>query len=109
VKRGKLTPEWWPSNQYGLLKTLHITRGGVSMDDQKVSDVTLEQLLTYDNQYWSIRFQVAKDAKNVGGLTLFGKKFGNHEQDIMVRTFFEKAEEAGADNDTIRRWGDEEH
>lgn len=67
------------------------------MDDLKVSDITLEQLLTNDNQYWSIRFEVAKDAKNVGGLTLFGKKFGNHEQDILVRTFFEKAQGARAD------------
>ncbi len=92
VKRGKLTPEWWPSNQYGLLKTLHITRGGVIMDDQKVSDVTLDQILTDENQYWSIRFEVAKDANNVGGLTLFGKKFGNHAQDIMLRTFFERTE-----------------
>ena len=62
------------------------------MDDLKVSDITLNQLLTDENQYWSIRFEVAKDAKNVGGLTLFGKKFGNHEQDIMIRTFFEKAD-----------------
>ena len=89
VKRGKLTPEWWSSNQYGLLKTIHITRDGVHMDDEKVSDVTLEQLLTYDHHYWSIRFEVGK-MQNVGGLTLFGKKFGNHEQDIVVRTFFEK-------------------
>lgn len=29
----------------------------------------------------------------MGGLTLFGKKFGNHEQDIVVRTFFEKADQ----------------
>jgi len=93
VKRGRLTPEWWSSNQYGLLKTVHITRDGVYMDDQKVSDVTVDTLVKYDQLYWSIRFEVARDAKNVGGLTLFGKKFGNHEQDIVVRTFFEKAEQ----------------
>lgn len=92
VKRGKLTPEWWPSNQYGLLKTLHITRSGVVMDDQKVSDITLDQLLKENSQFWSIRFEVDKDARNVGGLTLFGKKFGNHAQDIMLRTFFERTE-----------------
>ena len=78
------------------------------MDDQKVSDVTLEQLLTNDNQYWSIRFEVAEDAKNVGGLTLFGKKFGNHEQDIMIRTFYEKAEAERVGNDTTRIRADEE-
>ncbi len=94
VKRGKLTPEWWPSNQYGLLKTVYITQSGVMMDEKKVSDVTLSSLLADGEPYWSIRFEVAKGAKNVGGLTLFGKKFGNHAQDIMVRTFFEKRDSA---------------
>jgi len=107
VKRGRLTPEWWSSNQYGLLKTIHITWDGVTMDDQKVSDVTLEQLLKYDHQYWSIRFEVAKDAKNVGGLTLFGKKFGNHEQDIVVRTFFERAEQIRTDKDIADKCDEE--
>lgn len=91
VKRGKLTPEWWPSNQYGLLKTVRLMRDGVFMDDQKVSDITLDKLVKDAGDYWSLRFEVAKDAKNVGGLTLFGKKFGNHAQDIMVRTFWEGA------------------
>jgi hypothetical protein len=40
---------------------------------------------------------------------LFGKKFGNHEQDIMVRTFFEKAEGDQADNDTINQQIYDEH
>lgn len=89
MKRGKLTPEWWPSNQYGLLKTLRLTPGGIFMDDQKVSDIALDKLIQDADKYWSLRFEVAKDAENVGGLTLFGKKFGNHAQDIMVRTFWE--------------------
>jgi len=90
LKRGILTPEWWPSNQYGLLKVIHITREGVMMDGIKMSDVTLDQILTCTEPYWSIRFEVAEDAKNVGGLTLFGQKFGNHAQDILMRVFFEK-------------------
>lgn len=90
VKQGILTPSWWPSNQYGLLKVVHITSEGVMMDDQKLSDVTLEQALADNSHFWSVRFEVPEDAKNVGGLTLFGKKFGNHAQDILVRTFFEK-------------------
>lgn len=89
TKRGKLTPEWWPSNQYGLLKTVRLTRGGVLLDGEKVADIPLEKLARAGGQYWSVRFEVAPDAKNAGGLTLFGKKFGNHAQDIMVRTFWE--------------------
>lgn len=88
VKRGLLTPDWWPSNQYGLLKTLHITQDGVKMDDEELSDVTLAEVLTGQNHSWNFRFEVAENAKNVGGLTLYGKKFGNHAQDIVVRTYF---------------------
>jgi predicted transcriptional regulator len=90
VKRGILTPEWWPSNQYGLLKVVHVTREGVMMDGIKMSDVTLDQVLTCTEPYWSIRFEVAEDAKNVGGISLFGQKFGNYAQDILMRVFFEK-------------------
>ncbi len=88
-KRGLFTPEWWHSNQYGLLKVLHISSAGVTMDDEKVSDVTLEEVINKDATSWSLRFEVPKDAVNVGGLTLYGKKFGNHAQDILVRTFYE--------------------
>ena len=90
VKRGILTSEWWPSNQYGLLKVIHLTHEGVMMDGIKMSDVTLDQVLACTEPSWCIRFEVAKDAKNVGGLTLFGQKFGNHAQDILMRVFFEK-------------------
>ena len=90
IKRGIYTPEWWPSNQYGLLKTIHILEDGVYMDGNKMSDVTLSQVLRTIDQYWSIRFEVAEDAEHVGGLTLFGKGFGNHAQDILMRFFFEK-------------------
>lgn len=89
AKRGKITPEWWPSNQYGVLKTVQLTRNGVFLDGQMVSDIALDTLIGNAGQYWSLRFEVAKDAKNAGGLTLFGKKFGNHAQDIMVRVFWE--------------------
>ena len=91
VKRGALTPDWWPSNQYGLLKEVRVTPGGVIMDNDKVSDVSLEQVLSGIGHYMSIRFEVAENAKNVGGLTLFGKNFGNYAQDISVRVFFEKS------------------
>ncbi len=88
LKRGLLTPEWWNSNQYGLLKVIRILNDGVLLDGEKVSDVTLNQVLKGESINWSLRFEVAKNAANVGGLTLYGKKFGNHAQDIIVRTFY---------------------
>lgn len=91
--RGIFTPDWWfPNwNQYGLLKMIVINRTGTFLDGLKISDVSLEQFhLDYKSSI-RFRFQVAGDAKNVGGLTLFGKGFGNYEQDIKVRIAYRPA------------------
>lgn len=84
--RGIFTPEWWPinCNQYGLLKLLVINKKGTYIDGLKISDVTINMLhLDYTS---SIRFRLAveEDAAHVGGLTLYGKTFGNYAQDIQV-------------------------
>lgn len=84
--RGMLTPDWWPPNwnQYGLLKLLVINHRGTYIDGLKISDVTTNTLkLDYSS---AIRFRLAveEDATHVGGLTLFGKSFGNYSQDIQV-------------------------
>lgn len=84
--RGMLTPDWWPSNwnQYGLLKLLVINHRGTYIDGLKISDVTTNTLkLDYTS---TIRFRMAveENATHVGGLTLFGRSFGNYSQDIQV-------------------------
>lgn len=84
--RGIFTPEWWPinCNQYGLLKLLTINKKGTYIDGMKISDVTTNMLhLDYTS---SIRFRLAveEDSVHVGGLTLYGKNFGNYAQDIHV-------------------------
>jgi predicted transcriptional regulator len=83
---GMFTPDWWyPNwNQYGLLKLLVINRKGTFIDGLKISDVTIDSFhLDFRS---SIRFKmsVEEDAAHVGGLTIFGKSFGNYGQDIKV-------------------------
>lgn len=87
--RGKLNPSWWPSNlnQYGLLKTLRITHHGTSMDGEPLSEISIADL-NKRLETWDIRIEVKSDAEHVGGVTLFGKKFGNHEQDINFRAYY---------------------
>ena len=80
------TPDWWPPNwnQYGLLKLLVINHKGTFIDGLKISDVTTSQLnLDYKS---NIRFRIAVEetSAHVGGLTIFGKNFGNYDQDIEV-------------------------
>ena len=85
--RGLLTPDWWfPNwNQYGLLKMLQINKKGTFIDGDRKSDVTIDSFHLTDTS--SIRFRIAVlgSAVNIGGLTLFGKTFGNYNQDINVR------------------------
>lgn len=87
--RGKLTPDWYPDNlnQYGLLKTIRITKHLTNMDGEPLSNITINDIPTH-NERWKLRFEVNENAKNVGGCTLFGKSFGNYAQDITIKTYY---------------------
>lgn len=85
--RGVFTPDWWfPNwNQYGLLKTIVVNQEGSFIDGLMISDVTISNFkLDYRSEI-RFKFAVEDDSKNVGGLTIFGKKFGNYNQNIRVR------------------------
>ena len=84
--RGKYTPEWWHRNvnQYGLLKTIRIDGSGTYMDGEWMSDVTLVDI-KLSEPFWTLRFTVDEESPNVGGLTIYGAGFGNHDQDIVIR------------------------
>ena len=88
--RSMFTPDWWfPNwNQYGLLKMLEIDRRGSYIDGLKISDVTSQKLSLTSQDDLVLRFQVMEPSKNIGGLTLFGKSFGNYNQDIKVRVHY---------------------
>jgi predicted transcriptional regulator len=92
-ERGALTPAWWDSqnSQYGLLKVWRVTNGGSYVDGIQVSRVTLNQLTLKPGQPISVRIGIKEDAANVGGLNLFGSKFGNYPQDIVLRQHFKRA------------------
>lgn len=84
---GLFTPDWWFANwnQYGLLKTLTINRNGVFMDNERLSNVSIDQLhLDYRDKLF-FRMEVPDSAKHIGGLTVFGRGFGNYNQDIEFR------------------------
>ena len=83
---GMFTPQWWPQNwnQYGLLKMLVINDYGTYIDGLKISDVsTLSLHLDYSSDI-RLRLAVENDSEHVGGITLYGKSFGNYDQDIRV-------------------------
>jgi predicted transcriptional regulator len=89
-RRGRFTPLWWKleGSQYGLLKTWIVTDEGSFVDGERVSDVTLKDLKIYDHSSIKIRVGVKEDARNVGGINIFGRGFGNYDQDIVLRLCF---------------------
>ena len=92
--KGIYTPSWWPINwnQYGLLKLLSINKEGCFIDGRKIADLDIDYFNIDYKSDIIFRVGVPNDAINIGGLTLFGKGFGNYNQDISVRAIFEEKE-----------------
>lgn len=92
--QGIFTPDWWfPNwNQYGLLKTIVINKKGTFVDGLKISDVTINEFNLDYKSTVRFKFEIEEDAKNVGGITIFGSEFGNYNQDIKVRIAYSPME-----------------
>ncbi|MCR5761929.1 MAG: helix-turn-helix domain-containing protein [Treponema sp.] len=88
--RGLFTPDWWDKqwNSYGLLKLLVINDQGTFIDGGKISDVTISSLHIKAEDTITLQISVPETASNIGGCTIFGKGFGNYNQDIKVRALF---------------------
>jgi predicted transcriptional regulator len=89
-KRGQYTPDWWKltGSQYGKLKTWRIDGSGTYLDDARVSDVTLEDIDIQEHRSIRMSIGVRDDADHPGGINIFGKGFGNHDQNIVMRVTF---------------------
>jgi len=85
--RTALMPDWWITHQstYGLLKRWKVSPEHSSIDDEFLSAQTVNDLKLKGQNYIKVRIGIKPDAVNVGGVNLFGKKFGNHPQDILMR------------------------
>ena len=92
--KGIFTPEWWfPNwNQYGLLKMLVINHKGTFIDGLKISDVTIDQFALTSKSQLKLKLEVPDDAEHIGGLTIFGRGFGNYNQDINVKMAYSPIE-----------------
>ena len=85
--RGRLTPRWWEdhNSQFGVLKRWHVTEDGTAIDGLPLSNVSTSTLGLKARQPVRVRLGVRPDAVNVGGLNLFGRRFGHYPQDLVLR------------------------
>jgi len=86
-KRGVYTPDWWKlkGSQYGKLKSFRINSAGTYVDGVKISPVSLKDLDLDIHHSIRLRISVKETATHPGGINIFGRGFGNYDQDIVLR------------------------
>ncbi len=85
--KARLTPDWWQLDQstHGFLKRWRISQTGAMIDGESLSEIGMEALALEANNHIAVRIGVKPDARHIGGINLFGRKFGNYPQDIVMR------------------------
>lgn len=83
---GRLNPEWWGSGstQYGKLVTLEISAEGCTINSAPASGVRLCDFSFAAEKPITVRIGNKPDAEFVGGFNLFGEKFGDYEQNMIM-------------------------
>ncbi len=86
-QRGSLTPDWWEAHnsQYGMLKVWRVTEDGSWIDGVRGTSASLDDLRLATGKTIDVTIGVKEDATHVGGLNLFGRRFGNYPQDLVLR------------------------
>ncbi|MCM3782684.1 ArsR family transcriptional regulator [Neobacillus mesonae] len=87
---GVFTPDWWNlGTQHGLLKTIMVRNEGTFLDGIRLSDSTPDSLNIRKGDDIRLRIECRTDAEHPGGISLFGREFGNYNQDIEVNVVYE--------------------
>lgn len=87
ARRGKLTPKAWANGatQYGLLKTFAVKKDGCYIDKQRIhSKITVDDLHLTASSHISFKIEIKENAEHIGGVNLFGEKFGDYPQGIIM-------------------------
>lgn len=86
ARRGRYTPANWTTGrtQYGDLINIEITQKGTYINQEKVSEISISQLELTKESFITIKIGNKEDAKHIGGFNLFGKGFGDYDQDILL-------------------------
>ncbi len=85
-RRGKLNPEWWPDilTQYGKLYRVMIDSEGCYVDDKLTSSENIKSLGIDKGDYISFKIGVKDSSEYVGGMNIFGNRFGDFDQNIEM-------------------------
>lgn len=83
--KGIYTPAWWNmGTQHGLMKKITITKKGTMLDGVIFSKVTVDDLKLVLNKAAYFKISSPKNTAHPGGINIFGRGFGNYNQDIEI-------------------------
>ncbi len=104
-KRGVYTPSWWKleGSQYGKLKTWRVGKSGTFIDGVRISGVTIDDLDLPNHHSIRPRIGIDSAAEHPGGVNLFGRGFGNYDQDIVMRLYLQQRNGQQTQERTARR------
>ncbi|MBE7721104.1 ArsR/SmtB family transcription factor [Lacrimispora indolis] len=91
ARRGRLTPAAWSNGrtQYGLLKTFSVREDGGYLDRRLINpDLHIGDLELEKYPYISLIIAIKKDARYIGGINLFGEKYGDYPQGIIMNLIY---------------------
>jgi len=88
--RGRLNPAWWSDHgtQFGAMKMFAVSAQGSTIDGLPASPNTIRDAMILPYQPITVRIGVKPDARHVGGFNLFGRGFGNYQQDLILRLHY---------------------
>lgn len=89
-RKGLLNPSWWSDvmTQYGYLCTLRMDQNETHINDARVSSVGIADLHMDKHDCLTLRIGVDKQAEHMGGMNLFGERFGDYPQALMLKVAY---------------------
>ena len=89
-RRGKYNPPWWTmGSEYGEKEKIEIDQKGTYINNDIVSNYTISDLNIVWGEDMKLKITSPEITDNPGGVTLFGKGFGDYDQDIDVKIEYE--------------------
>ncbi len=94
-RAGSAGPDWWFGNlgQYGKKIVLSVNGEGSYLSGVRISPVRLADLGIGAGTQIRLRVGVPEDAEHRGGITLFGRGFGDYDEGITCRFVRKEAKE----------------
>lgn len=87
-RRGTFSPHYWSLNstQFGMLKNFKVNKRGVFIDDILVNpNINISHLRIHSRNDIKLTIKIKDDAIHKGGINIFGKNFGDHNQAIVLK------------------------